>query len=277
MRFYKSNNSTLLRFTQIRLTAIALTLVALMNSCGNWSKNINIFPVEKDVELGYQVANSFEDQNKNIILDSAQNAFAYQYLYAVRDSILKNNQLEYETAFSWRIRIIKDDTTLNAFCAPGGFIYFYTGILKYLESEDQLAGVMAHEMAHADKRHSTDAMTREFGAQLLLDLVFGQGKGQLARIATGVAGLKYGREAEKESDEFSVRWLYNTSYNPVGGAGFFEKMQKQGQGAKIPEFLSTHPSSDSRIADMKKVWTTLGGKTCKTNHYRYQAFTKKLK
>lgn len=263
--------------TQIRIIAIALALVALMNSCGNWSKNINIFPVEKDVELGYQVASSFEDQNKNIILDSAQNAFAYQYLYAVRDSILKNNQLEYETAFSWRIRIIKDDTTLNAFCAPGGFIYFYTGILKYLESEDQLAGVMAHEMAHADKRHSTDAMTREFGAQLLLDLVFGQGKGQLARIATGVANLSYGREAEKESDEFSVRWLYNTSYNPAGGAGFFEKMQKQGQGAKIPEFLSTHPSSDSRIADMKKVWTTLGGKTGNTYQDRYKAFVKKLK
>ncbi len=263
--------------SKFKLSLIAVALVALMNSCGNWSKNLNIFPVEKDVELGYQVSNSFEEQNKKIILDSATNAFAYQYLYSVRDSILKNNELEYEKAFSWRIRIINDDTTLNAFCAPGGFIYFYTGILKYLESEDQLAGVMAHEMAHADKRHSTDAMTREFGAQLLLDLVFGQGKGQLARIATGVANLSYGREAEKESDEFSVRWLYNTSYNPVGGAGFFEKMQKQGQGVKIPEFLSTHPNSDSRIADMKKIWTDLGGKTGNTYQTRYQSFVKKLK
>jgi predicted Zn-dependent protease len=53
--------------------------------------------------------------------------------------------------FSWRIRIIANDSVLNAFCTPGGYIYFYTGILKYLESEDQLAGVMGHEMAHAEK------------------------------------------------------------------------------------------------------------------------------
>jgi predicted Zn-dependent protease len=254
-----------------------MALVALMNSCGNWSKNLNIFPVEKDVELGYQVSNSFEEQNKKIILDSATNAFAYQYLYSVRDSILKNNELEYEKAFSWRIRIINDDTTLNAFCAPGGFIYFYTGILKYLESEDQLAGVMAHEMAHADKRHSTDAMTREFGAQLLLDLVFGQGKGQLARIATGVANLSYGREAEKESDEFSVRWLYNTSYTPVGGAGFFEKIEAQGS-SNTPQFLLTHPNPENRIAKINAVETD-ENLTCNgtlTNNAAYAAFKASL-
>ncbi len=205
----------------ITLSFIALFILTLVVGCGGATKDLNVFPVSKDVELGYQVATSLDEQNKKQLMDSQSNVAIYKYIYSVRDSILKNNQLTHSKDFPWRIRIIQNDSILNAFCTPGGYIYFYTGILKFLESEDQLAGVMGHEMAHAEKRHSTDAMTRQYGVGILLDLVFGQGKGQLARIASNVAELSYGRDAEKESDEYSVRWLYNTSYYAAGASGFF--------------------------------------------------------
>ena len=66
------------------------------------------------------------------------------------------------------LRIIHDDSTLNAFCTPGGYIYIYTGILKFLDSEDEFAGVLGHEIAHADLRHSTRQMTKQYGVQILL-------------------------------------------------------------------------------------------------------------
>ncbi len=255
----------------------AFCLFILVVSCGNWSKDINIFPVSKDAELGLQVSQNIDSANERIILDPSKYEKAYAYLIGIRDSILKNNTLVHANDFTWRIRIIKDDTTQNAFCTPGGYIYVYTGLIHYLESEDQLAGVMGHEMAHAEKRHSTDALTRSLGAEILLNLVFGQGKGQLARIASGVMELNYGRDAETEADNCSVEWLYKTSYNPIGAAGFFEKIEKQGKGPGIPEFLSTHPNPDNRISNMKKKWESLGGKKGNTYTERYREFQKWLK
>ena len=75
----------------------------------------------------------------------------------------------------------------------------------------------------------------------------------------------------------SVEWLYKTSYNAVGAAGFFEKIEKQGKTSSVPEFLSTHPNPNNRIANMKKRWQELGGKTGKTYTERYTAFQKWFK
>ncbi|MEK0439834.1 MAG: hypothetical protein RLZZ504_750 [Bacteroidota bacterium] len=167
-----------------------------LSSCSNWLGKVNIFPVEQDVALGQQVATSFETGSAAVVMDSAKNATLYRYIYGVRDTILNTNLLVHKSDFPWRVRIINNDTIQNAFCTPGGYIYVYTGLMKYLESEDQLAGVMGHEMAHAEKRHSTDAMTREFGANLLLELIFGANKAQLLQVATSLAQLSFGRDAE---------------------------------------------------------------------------------
>ena len=127
-----------------------------------------------------------------------------------------------------RTRIIHDDSTLNAFCTPGGYIYVFTGLIHYLDSEDQLAGVMGHEIAHADRRHSTDQMTKQYGISLLLSAIGGD-ESAIAQVASGLLLLKYGRGAESEADEFSVRYLCPTEYNAAGGAGFFEKIEAAGR------------------------------------------------
>lgn len=250
---------------------VVLSIIILTQSCGS-KKHFNLFPISQDKQLGANVAHEFDSTNHRIILDSVQYKNVYRYVYSLRDTLLNTGLITHAKDFAWRIRVIKDDSIQNAFCTPGGYIYVYTGLMKYLESEDQLAGVMGHEMAHAEKRHSTDAMTKQLGEELILTLIFGQDKGQLARAAANIAMLTYSRADETEADLCSVEWLYHTSYNAIGAAGFFEKIEKLGGGSSIPEFLSTHPNPENRITAMKKKWTDLGGKQGKTYAARYKTF-----
>jgi beta-barrel assembly-enhancing protease len=266
---------TMKNFIKLGLVSSMVIGLITLASCKDENGKINIFSINDDISFGQKVSAEFEADPANFILDSATNVATYKYVYNLRDSIIKTGKLTYGTVFPWRIRIIKD-TILNAFCTPGGYIYVYTGLMKYLESEDQLAGVMGHEMAHADKRHSTEAMTQQYGLQTLLDIVFGQDKGQLARIAAGLKSLQFSRKNESQADEFSVIYLYETAYNAKGAAGFFQKIIDQGSGARQPEFLSTHPSPDNRVAAMTTKWTALGGKVGQTFTSRYINFKNSL-
>jgi predicted Zn-dependent protease len=252
------------------------TLLTWSVSCRDQDGNINIFSIEDDKAFGAQVSQEIENDPATIILDSARYAAQYAYIYQIRNKILNSGQVMYKDVFPWRIRIIKNDTVLNAFCTPGGYMYFYTGILKFLESEDHLAGVLGHEMAHADKRHSTDALTRQYGLSVLFDVVFGQNKGQLVRIAAGLRELKYSRTAETEADNYSVKYLCPTDYDAAGAAGFFEKLLALGSGADVPEFLSTHPSPENRVENIRTQKSTLGCSGTKRNIAEYTAFKNSL-
>lgn len=233
----------------------------------------NLFPVSKDKTLGLQVAQQIESNTAEYpILDSASNVEAYKFIYNVRDRILATGKVKYANEFAWRVRIVDNDEVLNAFCTPGGYIYFYTGILKYLDDESQLAGVMGHEMAHADLRHSTRQMTKTYGVQVLLNVVLGDSS-SLAQITGGLINLKFSREHETEADRMSVEYLCSTEYPADGGAGFFEKIQAEG-GGSTPEFMSTHPSPDNRIENYHK-WATDASCPGKELYKdRYRAFQK---
>jgi predicted Zn-dependent protease len=244
-------------------------LILCLFACSRVVQNFNLFPIGSDLSFGEKVSNEFEQGNATLIMDSSSNSEIYRYLYSVRDSIILNNPVEYKDKFPYRVRIIKDDKTLNAFCTPGGFIYFYTGILKFLENEAELAGVMGHEIAHAAKRHSTEALTRQYGMNIFTQLFIDTQYQVLSKIAGGLTQLSYGRKAELESDEYSVKWLYNTAYTAYGASGFFERIQSMGSG-KNPEFLSTHPDPGKRVDHMKKLHQDLGGKPGNDFRERYQ-------
>ena len=187
---------------------------------------------------------------------------------------MNSGKVDLKDEFAWRLRVIHDDSTLNAFCTPGGYIYIYTGILKFLDSEDQLAGVLGHEIAHADMRHSTRQMTTMFGFQILLDVLAGD-MAAIKQITGALVGLKFSRKHEEEADEKSVVYLCPTQYNADGGAGFFEKIQALG-GARQPEFLSTHPDPGNRIEHFQNSKVVLGCKGDKKFEVEYAAMVVKL-
>lgn len=260
--------------------SLAIVTTAIVVACGvtnskNKGKGFNLFTVQQDREFGAQVAAEIDGNPREYpILDSASNVEAYQMIYKIRDKILSSGEVDFVEDFGWRLRIIKDDSTLNAFCTPGGYIYVYTGILKFLDNEAQLAGVMGHEIAHADQRHSTRQMTKLFGVNVMLEILAGN-RAMLKQMTSALVGLKFSRSHETEADEYSVRYLCPTEYDAAGGAGFFKKIEEMG-GDRPPEFLSTHPNPGDRI---EKFYNTKNGLGCsgdKTYVNEYKRIVSKL-
>lgn len=236
-------------------------------------KTINIFSVQNDIDLGKQVkAEIFANPSEYPMLDSVQYAPAYSYVRGIVQKILGGGKVFYKDRFAWEVYIVNDDNVLNAFCVPGGYIFVYTGLMKYLDTENQLAGVLAHEIAHADRRHSSDQMTKQYGLSILLEVVLGKNQGTLSDIASNMLLLKYSRNAESEADKYSVIYMCPTDYRADGAAGFFEKLIADGQGSSGTDFFSTHPSPDNRVDNIKKEKTTLGCTGDQTYDAAYNSF-----
>ncbi len=217
--------------------------------------NFNLFPVEDDIQLGEQVSKQIEsDPSQFPILAERGNEELYRYIRGITRNILNSGQVQHKDKFKWQVKIINDHKTLNAFATPGGYIYVYTGLIKFLDSEDQLAGVMGHEIAHADRRHSTKQMTKSVGMSIIADALLGK-KEALRDIAAGLLSLKFSRTHESESDAYSVIYLCQTKYNSTGAAGFFRKMESRGG---TPEFMSTHPNPSNRVAKIEAKAKELG-------------------
>lgn len=264
----------------ISLLLSLILVVFIASSCNKGSDEspINLFSVNDDIEFGKSVeAEIAANPQEFPILDKTAYPEAYQHLNRIRDSILNTGMLSYEDKFEWKVQIIRNDTMLNAFATPGGYLYFYTGIIKFLDNEAQFAGVMAHEMSHADLRHTTSMLTTKYGVQLLLSILLGQANSQLADIvanlAYGLGELAYSRNMEYKADEKAVEYLYQTSYDARGIAGFFIKLD---DAPHPPQFLSTHPSPENRIEKITEIWTALGGKEGNVYVESYNAFKASL-
>jgi predicted Zn-dependent protease len=263
---------------KILILSFSLSFIFLVTSCGS-SKNlgtgINLFSIDQDRQLGAQVAAEIDGNPAEYpVLDSASNKDVYAYMYKVRNNILNSGSVKHKNDFSWRVRIIHNDSVLNAFCTPGGYIYVYTGILKYLDNEAQLAGVLGHEIAHADFRHSTRQMTQMYGIDVLLSIIAGDRK-MIKQVTEGLIGLKFSRNHETEADKGSVSYLCPTVYQADGGAGFFEKISASG-GSRTPEFLSTHPNPENRIENFKNYKVEMACQGVNDFETEYKKMIKKL-
>lgn len=163
--------------------------------------------------------------------------------------------------FAWEFTVIQDDTP-NAFCLPGGKVFFYTGILKITENDDQIATVMGHEIAHALARHGAERMSMQsasnIGAQVLAAALNVPAQYQnLYTQAYGVTSqvgliLPYSRKFEHEADQIGVYLMYKAGYNPSQALKFWENMARLSKSSqKPPAFLSTHPADDERIREIR--------------------------
>ena len=165
---------------------------------------------------------------------------------------------EYEWAFN-----VLAGKEINAFCLPGGKVAFWEGIMPVAQDDTGIAVVMGHEVAHALARHGAERMSQSMGAQLL-----GQGLGAVVGMVTpgyteafsqayglGVnvaVILPWGRSQESEADHIGLILMAKAGYDPSAAVGFWERMAKVKQGGAPPEFLSTHPSDETRIAQIKE-------------------------
>ena len=165
------------------------------------------------------------------------------------------------SSFAWEFNLVEDKDA-NAFCMPGGKIVVYTGLMQLVGSDDELAVVLGHEVAHAVAKHSNERMNQQMVAQAgaaVVGVATAQRSAMIQSVASGVYGLgaQYGallpfsRKHESEADYMGLVLMTMAGYNPEAAPSFWRKMSAKG-GGKTPELLSTHPSDATRIAALEK-------------------------
>lgn len=254
-----------------RIAGLFLSLSVLFVSCDDGK--INVFSVDEDIQMGREVTDEIlANPDEYPILDESDYPEAYQHLRRIRNNILESDELRYADRFDWNVYII-DQEVLNAFALPGGNTFYYTGLIKFLDNEASLAGVMAHEFAHSDRRHSTNRLTKVYGYQVVLSMILGNDPSLAAQIAAelalGLQTLKFSRDDEYEADEYAVKYMYDTETDARGVAYFFEKMETQ-ETADWMIYFSTHPHPDDRIEKIYEHHTELGGQEGELFEDRYQ-------
>lgn len=181
---------------------------------------------------------------------------------AATEAYLRNNGMADEIKnFSWEFHLVKDPQ-VNAFAMPGGKIVVYEGLLPYIKSDDELAVVLGHEVAHAVAKHSNERMSQQILSQYganILGAALSNKSSAVKSVANSVYGLgtQYGvmlpfsRQHESEADYMGLVLMTMAGYNPEVAVNFWQKMSA-GKGKSAPEFMSTHPSDATRIAHIKK-------------------------
>jgi predicted Zn-dependent protease len=140
------------RSLSMRAPLLSLALVPVLAACEG--EALNLFTIEDDMDLGAQLKAEIEANPEEYpLVDAAEYPDAYAHLDRVVGEVLDSGEVEYHDDFAWEFYLIDDDV-LNAFAAPGGYVYIYTGLIEFLSHEDELAGVIGHEIAHAANRHT---------------------------------------------------------------------------------------------------------------------------
>jgi predicted Zn-dependent protease len=213
-------------------------------------KGLNWYSMEKEIAIGKQLAQEVERQAK--IIDDP---VISEYVNRVGQNLVRNS----DAKVPFTIKVI-DTEDVNAFALPGGFFFVNSGLILKADTEAELAGVMAHEIAHVAARHGTRQATRGQVAQLAtIPLIFmggwaGYGIRQAASIMVPIGFLQFSKAFESEADLLGLQYMYKTGYDPEAFVDFFEKIQslekkKPGTMAKV---FSTHPPTEDRIVTAQK-------------------------
>jgi metalloendopeptidase OMA1, mitochondrial len=164
--------------------------------------------------------------------------------------------------YQWEFNVLQGKE-VNAFCLPGGKVAFWEGIMPVVQDDNGIAVVMGHEVAHALARHGAERMSQSMGVELVgqvlsigvgtVNPAYTEAFSQAYGLGTNVTMiLPWGRAQESEADHIGLILMAKAGYDPSAAVGFWERMSKVQQGGKPPEFLSTHPSDETRIEQIKQ-------------------------
>ncbi len=168
-----------------------------------------------------------------------------------------------QSGYPFDFHVLADDETVNAFALPGGQIFITVALFSRLKTEDQLAGVLGHEIGHVIGRHSAEHLAKqELTEGLTGAVVMGAGSYEMAQVARMVGGLinmKYGREDELEADKFGVCFVESAGYDPAALVDVMKILAEASGGAsRSPEFASTHPAPENRMQQIEAHLRNLG-------------------
>ena len=218
----------------------------------NVGKGVNLFSLEREISLGKGLAQEVERSSKLI-----DDPIVTEYINRVGQNLVRNS----DAKVPFTIKVIDSDE-VNAFALPGGFFYVNSGLILRAQEESELAGVMAHEIAHVAARHGTKNATKGELMQLasIPAMIFipysmaGYAMYQGLNLAIPLTFLKFSRDAEREADFLGLQYMYKAGYDPNSYVTFFERIQadEKRRPGTIPKVFSTHPPTPDRIENTQK-------------------------
>jgi predicted Zn-dependent protease len=205
--------------------------------------------LESEIALGRSVSRELESQ-----VTLVQDPMITEYVNRVGQNLVKNS----DSKIPFTIKVIDSDE-INAVSLPGGFFYVNTGLILAADDEAELAGVMAHEIAHVTARHAAEQQGRasfvnmlSLPASIFTGGIVGAVVQQSAAILIPTAFYKFNRDAEKEADWLGLQYMYKAGYDPGASVSFFEKLQaRETAKRKVSSLFSTHPPTDDRVSENK--------------------------
>ncbi|MFH1701384.1 MAG: M48 family metallopeptidase [Candidatus Zixiibacteriota bacterium] len=239
----------------ILLIIIFLAFQSCATTGPGGKKSLILISSNQEVAIGQELNQELQ-QSEKWLDDPEWQAYINemgQKIVAVSD----RKDIEYKFA------VIESDQ-INAFAAPGGFVFFYTGLIKKMDNEAELAAVMAHEISHVVGRHSIKSLQSVMGLSLVLDLALGEKSDQtkaLAGTALGIVMSGYSRSNEHEADDFGLTYMVRAGWNPDGMLSMFEKLRvmNNDDNAGFFEMLaSSHPQTSDRISSTRERIKKLG-------------------
>lgn len=252
----------------IKKFAFVFTVVLLINSCATvpvtGRRQLDL--VSSD-EINTMSASQYKEViKKGPLSNNAEQVAMIQRVggrieKAVEQYMALKGASDQLAGFNWEFNLIQDDKTVNAWCMPGGKVAFYSAIIPICKDETGIAVVMGHEVAHAIANHGRERMSQGMLEQLGLSTL-GAAMGQNATItkqifleAVGIGAnlgmLKFSRTHESEADHIGLIFMAMAGYDPHQAPKFWERMVAGANGQKPPEFMSTHPSDETRIKDLQ--------------------------
>jgi len=201
---------------------------------------------EEEVQLGLQSAPQMAQQHGGLHPDQA----AQDLVDRVGERLV-NNSIARKSGYPYDFHLLADDKVVNAFALPGGQCFITAALYARLQSEDQLAGVLGHEIGHVIERHGAVRMAKSgFIQGLIQSVMIGSGGDasmtQIAGLIGNYTNMKYGRDQELESDDWGVRLMMESGYDPYQLIDVMDILEESSGGSSVPEFQSSHPSPDNR-------------------------------
>ena len=184
----------------------------------------------------------------------SQNSQYQQLVKQVGAKIVDNSDAK-KTNYPFQFYVLADNRTVNAFALPGGPIFITEALLTRLQNEDQLAGVLGHEVGHVIARHSAEQISKQELSQGIAGAagvaVGDANSAYYAQVVANMVNMKYGRDDELESDNLGVRFMIQAGYNPEALIGVMDILEEASGGSQVPEFQSSHPSPANRREKIK--------------------------
>ncbi|REH56703.1 peptidase M48-like protein [Tenacibaculum gallaicum] len=237
------------------LIGIAIVAFAYLRKCSQQEVNpytgktqaVSLSP-EQEIAIGLRQTPIMTQQHGGLYPN--ENA---QVLVDKVGAKLVNNTVAKKSGYQFNFHLLRDEKTINAFALPGGQVFITHALFSQLKNEDQLAGVLGHEIGHVLGKHSNERITdANFWKLLTMGASVGADLGQLANNIGQQTLLKNGRGDELESDELGVKLMIDAGYNPESLIGVMEILKAAAGPNRVPEFQSTHPDPENRIEKIKE-------------------------